>query len=77
MSSIQCETRLEGDALKYTTLSQTVQGASIAQPADLQAVVMAGGSRVLCVCSLDLICLGKYRKAHIKSTMTLHSEGQL
>lgn len=43
MSSIQCETRLESDALKHTALSQTVQGAPIAQPADLQAVMMAGG----------------------------------
>lgn len=36
-----------------------------------------GGSRVLWVCSLDLIYLGKCRKAHIKSNVTLHSEGQL
>lgn len=50
MSSIQCETRLEGDALKHTALSQTVQGASIAHPADLQAVMMAEGlSCFMCV----------------------------
>lgn len=72
MSSIQCETRLEEDALKHTALSQTVQGASIAQPADLQAVM-----KVLCVCSLDLIYLGKCRKAHIKYSVSLHSGGEL
>lgn len=35
------------------------------------------GSRVLCVCSLDLIYLGKWSKAHIKSSVSLHSGGQL
>lgn len=50
MSSIQCETRLEEDALKHTALSQTVQGASIAQPADLQAVMKAGGGLSCFMC---------------------------
>lgn len=66
MSSIQCGTRLDGDALKHTALSPTVQGASIAQPADLQAVMMAGGALVFYVCVARLNIFGETQEGSHK-----------